>query len=75
MYNYKNMEEGEWISKHLHNGIVSGDPEKYEEENLTLEERLVIRTHVADFHSISGKRLPEMQKSIDVLKDKLDLHK
>jgi hypothetical protein len=60
-----------WLSEHLHNGIISGDPEKYEEENLNLEERLFIRTHIADFHSTNGKRLPEMQKSIDTLKDLL----
>ena len=60
-----------WLSEHLHKGIISGDPEKYEEENLNLEERLFIRTHIADFHSVNGKRLPEMQKSIDILKDLL----
>lgn len=65
----------EWLILHLHNGIISGDSEMYEKENLTIEERLYIRRHVADFHSINGKRLPELQKPIDILEDLLNQSK
>ena len=70
------LEKNKWLSKHLHNGIISGDQDKYYSENLTLKEELEIREHVADFHATSdGKRLPEMEKPINLLKNKITLNK
>ena len=68
-------EKEKWRSKHLHNGIISKDQDKYYDENLTLKEQIEIREYVADFHAINEKRLPEMQKTINTLKVRLSQSK